>query len=338
MTNWLYYGDNLDVLRQHIPSQYVDLVYLDPPFNSNRAYNVIFARHDVVSSDDQAQIQAFDDTWRWTRTTHDLFKEDTSGGAPPEVADALMAMRTLLGENDAMAYLVNMTPRLVELHRVLKPTGSLYLHCDPTMSHYLKIVLDAIFGAARFRSEIVWKRTSAHSSAKRWGPVHDILLYYTKGPKWTWNPAYLTLPQDTINQWYNNIEAGTGRRFNRADLTAAGVRNGPSGMPWRGIDPSVKGRHWAIPGFVKEIVEGLETQEALDALDAAGRIFWPKRVGGTPMLKRYVEESKGIPAQDVITDIYVNHISAERLGYPTQKPVALLTRILAASSNEGDTI
>jgi adenine specific DNA methylase Mod len=190
MTNRLYYGDNLDVLRQHVSSESVDLVYLDPPFNSNRAYNVLFAQHDVVSSPDQAQIQAFDDTWHWTPVTDEQYAEAISGSVPSRVADALTAMRTLLGENDAMAYLVNMAPRLVELHRVLKSTGSLYLHCDPTMSHYLKMMLDAVFGAAMFRNEIIWKRTGSHGSAKRYGPVHDTLLFYTKSDTYTWNQTY----------------------------------------------------------------------------------------------------------------------------------------------------
>jgi hypothetical protein len=250
----------------------------------------------------------------------------------------LIAFRTLLSTSDMLAYLSMMAPRLIELRRVLKVTGSLYLHCDPTASHYLKLLMDAVFGPTMFRSEIIWKRTSAHSSAKRWGPVHDVILFYSKGDPHTWNPVYLPLPEETADAWYNNIEESTGRRFNRADLTASGTRNGPSGAPWHGIDPTSKGRHWAIPGFLGDLVAGLETQDALDALNDAGRIFWPKRVGGAPMVKRYLDESRGIPAQDVIGDIYVNNISAERLGYPTQKPEALLERILRVSSNEGDLV
>jgi DNA modification methylase len=332
--NVLYYGDNLDVLRHNVKDESVDLVYLDPPFNSNASYNVLFASQDGTRS--AAQIKAFEDTWRWDQAAASSYHQVVEAGGT--VSRVMQAFRTFLGENDVLAYLAMMAPRLVELKRVMKSSASIYLHCDPTASHYLKLLMDAVFGPDNFRSEIIWKRTSAHSSAKRWGPVHDVLLYYVKGPRYTWNPLYLPLPQDTIDQWYNNVEPGTGRRFNRADLTAAGVRKGPSGAPWRGIDPTAKGRQWAIPGFVNEIVEGLETQDALDALDAAGRIFWPKRADGMPMLKRYVEESKGIPAQDVITDIYVNNISAEHLGYPTQKPEALLERIIKASSNEGDVV
>jgi len=159
--NRLFYGDNLDVLRQQVAAASVDLVYLDPPFNSNRNYNVIFRRHDVITDADSAQIHAFDDTWRWTPVTEAQYASYVGGELPNEVADALGAFRTLLGENDALAYLVNMAPRLVELHRALRSTGVLYLHCDPTMSHYLKVILDAVFGAEHFVNEIVWQRAAA---------------------------------------------------------------------------------------------------------------------------------------------------------------------------------
>jgi len=330
----LYYGDNLDVLHQHIADESVDLVYLDPPFKSEQDYNVLFAEHGVRAA---AQIKAFEDTWQWDETAARLCEELIERGG--RVADAMRAFRTLLGESDMMAYLAMMAPRLVELRRVLTPTGSIYLHCDPTASHYLKLLMDAVFGPQHFRNEIIWKRTSAHSSAKRFGPVHDTILFYAKSGTYTWNPAYQPIPQETIDQWYNNVEPGSERRFNRADLTAAGIRSGPSGAPWRGIDPSAKGRHWAIPGFLSDIVAGKTTQEALEALDAAGRVFWPKREGGMPMLKRYLDESPGTPAQDMITDVNpLNNVAAERLGYPTQKPEALLERIIKASSNEGDTV
>jgi hypothetical protein len=240
-----------------------------------------------------------------------------------------------------MAYLLHMAPRLVELRRVLKPTGSLYLHCDPTMSHYLKLLLDAVFGISNFRNEIIWKRSSAHNSAKRYGPVHDVILFYTRSHDYTWNRVPQPLPPETVEQWYNNVETDTGRKFKRDDLTADGIRTGSSGQPWRGINPTDKGRHWAIPGFVGSITVGLSAQQALDALDAAGRIFWPKKAGGMPRVKRYREEAAGIPAQDVITDIRPLHNMAEerrQIGYPTQKPVALLERIIAASSNHGDVV
>jgi hypothetical protein len=201
------------------------------------------------------------------------------------------------------------------------------------------MLMDAVFQPQQFRNEIIWKRTSAHSSAKRFAPVHDTILFYTKTDRYVWNPAHQPLPQETIDAWYNNVEPNTGRRFNRADLTAAGVRSGPSGAAWRGINPTVKGRHWAIPSFVGDFVKDLETQDALDALDAAGRLFWPKRKGGIPMLKRYLDEARGIPALDLITDISpLNNVAAERLGYPTQKPEALLERLIEASSKKGDVV
>jgi hypothetical protein len=251
----------------------------------------------------------------------------------------MQAFRTFLGDSNMLAYLAMMAPRLVELRRVLKPTGSIYLHCDPTASHYLKMMMDAVFGPAMFRNEVIWKRAHAHGSAKRFGPVHDVILFYSKSDQYLWNPAFEPLPQSTIDQWYNNIEPETGRRFNRADLTAAGVRTGSSGAPWRGVDVTARGRHWAIPGFVRHLIGDKDTVAALDGLDAAGRIFWPKRTGGTPMLKRYVDEAAGVAAQDVITDIpHIHNLGAERLGYPTQKPEALLERFIKASSHERDTV
>ena len=169
MTNKLYYGDNLDVLRASVASESVDPVYLDPPFNSNASYNVLFKAPGGAQS--PAQIEAFDDTWHWNESAERAFDEVLTGGHS-DAAIMLKAMRSALGENDMMAYLAMMAVRLIELHRVLKPTGSLYLHCYPTASHYLKILLDSIYGVENFRNEIIWKRTSAHSSAKRFGPVH----------------------------------------------------------------------------------------------------------------------------------------------------------------------
>jgi DNA modification methylase len=296
---------------------------------------VLFAEQDGSRS--AAQIKAFEDTWRWDQAAANAYEEAVENGG--DVSNALQAFRTILGPSNMLAYLAMMAPRLWELHRVLKPTGSLYLHCDPTASHYLKLLLDAVFGPARFRSEIIWKRTSAHSSAKRYGPVHDTILFYTKTDIYTWQRQYQPLPQETIDQWYNNIEPETGRRFNRDNLTAAGVRKGPSGSPWRGIDPTAKGRHWAVPGFVAEVVEGKTTADALDALDEAGRLFWPKSKGGVPMVKRYLEESRGIPAQDVVTHISpLKNKTRERLGYPTQKPEELLRLFVEASTKPGDVV
>jgi DNA modification methylase len=295
-TGVLYCEENLERLSQ-LPDECIDLVYLDPPFFSNRVYEVIWG--------DEAEVRSFEDRW----------------------------------EGGIQHYISWMRDRVAEMHRVLKPSGSLYLHCDPHASHYLKVMLDEVFGAQRFLNEVVWKRSSAHSSAKRFAPVHDTILYYAKGNSHTWNPTFQPVPQETVDAWYNNVEENTGRLFNRADMTAPGVRNGPSGATWRGVNPTAKGRHWAIPGFVGELVKGLGTLEALDALDAAGRLFWPKKRDGSPMLKRYLDESPGVPALDVIVDIGpLNNATAERLGYPTQKPLALLERLIAASSKPGDVV
>ena len=178
MPNTLYYGDNLDILREYIPDESVDLVYLDPPFNSNRNYSVLFK--DESGEESEAQIEAFEDTWHWSETAEETFR-DLVTEAPDEVAKAVTALRDLIGTNQVMAYLVMMSARLVELHRVLKPTGSLYLHCDPTASHYLKIILDAIFGPTRFRNEVIWRRYGAHNDvgqgSKHFGRVHDTLLF-----------------------------------------------------------------------------------------------------------------------------------------------------------------
>lgn len=178
-TNLLWFGDNLEILHDHVADESVDLVYLDPPFNSNRAFNVIFGKHPHDLETVAAQIKAFDDTWFWTPVTDRQYRQYIAGGLPTPVAGALRAFYTLLGENDAMAYLVNMAPRLVELRRVLKPTGSLYLHCDPTMSHYLKLMLDAVFGADNFRNEIIWRRTNARSTGNKFPRVHDTILMYS---------------------------------------------------------------------------------------------------------------------------------------------------------------
>lgn len=175
--NTLYYGDNLRILREYISDESVDMIYLDPPFNSKRTYNVLFK--DESGQDSEAQIAAFDDTWHWSMVAEQTYNELVTQ-APEHVGRMISAMREFIGTNQMMAYLVMMAIRLVELHRVLKPTGSLYLHCDPTASHYLKIVLDTIWGAAKYRDEIIWKRTTAHSNSRGWGNVHDTLLFYTK--------------------------------------------------------------------------------------------------------------------------------------------------------------
>ncbi len=320
--NLLYYGDNLPILRDHVPTATIDLVYLDPPFNSNRSYNVLFKEES--GREGEAQIRAFDDAWHWGPVAEATYQELVAN-APMSVATMISAFRQFIGPNQMLAYLVMMTARLVELHRVLKPTGSLYLHCDPTASHYLKIILDTVFGAQNFVSEIVWKRTSAHSSAKRYGPVHDTLLFYGKSASFTWVPQYEPLNDEYVASHYRSKD-DQGRAYTLSDLTAAGTRKGSSGQPWRGFDPASKGNHWKF------------TLENLERLDSEGRIHFPAR-GGWPRYRRYLEDIKGVNTQDVWTTIDpINAQAAERLGYPTQKPVALLERIIQASSNPGDVV
>lgn len=343
MTNKLYFGDNLHVLREHIAPESVDLVYLDPPFNSNANYNILFKSPEGADSD--AQIEAFEDTWHWNDKAEEAF-DDVMRSGNSDAFELLRAMRAFLGDNDMMAYLAMMAVRLIELHRVLKPTGSLYLHCDPTASHYLKLLLDSSFGATKFVNEVIWKRTSAHSGAKRFGPIHDTLLFYSKTEKRTWNTQYQPYDQSYIDSHFGNIESD-GRRYYTGDLTGPGKRTGESGKPWRGFDPTDKGRHWQPASYLYDKFEELTGNalgdlpfaERLDALDELGLIYWPTKKGGFPRYKQYLDDRSGVPAQSIWTDISpVNSQAKQRLDYPTQKPVALLERIIAASSNEGDVV
>ena len=319
MPNTLYYGDNLDILRQHIPDESVDLVYLDPPFNSNASYNVLF--REKSGEDSPAQIKAFTDTWEWTLETERTFEQDIilHTGTPSAVKDMIAAFRQFIGNNAMMAYLVMMTPRLVELRRVLKPTGSLYLHCDPTASHYLKIVMDTVFWAANFRNEAIWKRQSAHSDARGYGSVHDTVLFYSKSEEYLWNPSFQPYDPAYVQQYYRYKDPD-GRSFMSGDLGTAGLQGGGYEYDWKGIV-----RVWRVP------------VGTMERLDAEGRIFYTRN--GIPRIKRYLNEAKGNPVQDVWTDIEsLRSWHNERLGYPTQKPLALLERIIAASSNEGDVV
>ncbi len=338
--NRLFFGDNLRWLRDTriFPDASVDLVYLDPPFNSNADYNVLFREASGEAS--EAQFHAFTDTWNWADAaqTYAEFVDDCPQTAVVEMMDAL---HDLLRNSPMMAYLAMMAPRLVELHRVLNPTGSLYLHCDPTASHYLRMLLDGIFGQQNFQNEVIWKRTSAHSGSKRWGPVHDVILFYSKGAKFTWNQIFQGYSDEYLESFYRySDEKG---RFRVGDLTGAGTRTGESGRAWRNINPTEAGRHWAVPNKVLLDLFGKESatwtvQKKLDALAKQGLIYWPAK-GRVPGFKRYLEGQAGVPISDVITDI--NPIGAqarERLGYPTQKPQLLLERIIEASSNKGDMV
>ena len=338
-TNKLHFGDNLPIMREHIPNESVDLIYLDPPFNSNATYNVLFRERD--SSESAAQIQAFDDTWHWADRVALEYEEIVTNG-PKRLADMLQAMRQFLGQNDMMAYLTMMAPRMVELHRVLKPTGSIYLHCDPTASHYLKLLMDAVFAPRNFKSEITWKRTASHGGASRWGPIHDTILFYSKANGHTWNGAHSDYDSEYVQQHYRHQDDKG--RYQLVTLTGAGVRTGDSGRPWRGVNPTQSNRHWAVPAsslraaYPDRDTSELTTQQKLDLLDEAGLVYWPPN-GNVPRQKRYLEESPGVKIQDIVNDIRPLSAQAkERLGYPTQKPEALLERIISASSNEGDVV
>lgn len=316
--NALYYGDNLDVLRRHIRDESVDLVYLDPPFNSNANYNVLFAEKDGKQA--AGQMQAFEDTWRWDESAARVFAETVEQGG--RVADVLLAFERFLGTNDMVAYLAMMAPRLVELRRVLKPTGSLYLHCDPTASHYLKLLLDAIFGPDHFRNEIMWKRTSGRKGVSQFGRVHDILLYYGKGDTTTWNPP--TTPQTEENaRGHDLMRDEDGNLCRISDLS--GMGNGPPRVFGGKTIAPPAGRHWGYD------------QDGIDRLWKEGRIFINAK--GQPRLRTLISDLQGVAVTDVWTDIEpINSAAKERLGYPTQKPEALLERIVSASSNPGDVV
>ncbi len=327
MTNRLYYGDNLTVLRESIADESVDLIYLDPPFNSNASYNVLFKAPSGEQS--QAQIEAFDDTWHWNESAERAFDEVLTGNNS-DAAIMLKAMRSALGENDMMAYLAMMAVRLIELHRVLKPTGSIYLHCDSTASHYLKVLMDAVFGNCNYRNEITWKRRVGMSSAvhesNRFGICTDTLFLYSKSDKNVFNPQYNLNDADYqhyIEERFTLVDPD-GRRFQATSLVNPAYR--PNLIyEYKGYKPPPNG--WMI------------TREKMEQWDREGRIYFPKNKDGRLRRKSYADELRGMPVQNLWTDIpELNSQAAERLGYPTQKPVALLERIISASSNEGDVV
>jgi DNA modification methylase len=319
MRNYLYYGDNLDILRRYVKNESVDLVYLDPPFNSNANYNVLFGEHGGTRS--SAQIQAFEDTWQWDDAAARAYEDVLRRGG--RVAIAISAFRQLVGESNMLAYLAMMAPRLVELRRVLKPTGSIYLHCDPTASHYLKLLMDAVFGPEHFRNEVIWQRTNVHNDAKRWSPVADNLLYYGKTDRGTWNKPLVALSAEHVESKYRNTDEG-GRRYTLSDMTSPNPR--PNMMyEWKGFpSPSLGWRY---------------SRETMARLDEEGRIWYPSSTAKRPRLKRYLDEMPGVVVSTIWTDISpINSQAQERLGYPTQKPEALLERIISASSNPGDIV
>ena len=328
-------------------------MYLDPPFKSGQDYNVLFAELDGTRS--KAQMQAFEDTWHWDEEAARSYEEVVEAGG--KTSSVMQAFRTFLGTSDMLAYLSMMAPRLVELHRVLKNTGSIYLHCDPAASHYLKLLLDAVFRPENFRSEIIWRRTGSHNSSKRFGPIHDVILFYAKdASKCYFRRVYRPYTKGHVESYFK-LQDEKGKYWTNA-LTGAGVRHGESGKPWRNYNPTDTGRHWAIPSRITEelgLDEDLSTQEKLDAMDSGGFVDHPEPGSNAlPTYRQYLKDSPGLPAQDLWT--YQPHTGgingvlwgteegidedvrwlvaqgdSERLGYQTQKPEGLLERIIKSS-------
>jgi len=329
----LYFGDNLQVLRSgDFRDESVDLVYLDPPFNSNREYNVLFKERDLTVS--RAQMKAFEDSWHWDAEAQSTFEDLTAPdserrGVPRAVSIIFEALyRALPQRNDLLAYLVMMAPRLIELRRVLKLTGSLYLHCDPTASHYLKLLLDAIFGATNFVSEVIWRRTNARGTTGRWPRLHDVLLAYSRTDSPKFHPVQV--PGDQAKIPHTLITGADGKKYQTYELTAPGqTREGDSGKAWRGFSPDKWGRHWA------------NSQSVMDEWDRQGLIHWPKNTGfpRRRAAEPFIPEQRTVTVGDVWTDIdRLNQTAKERVGYPTQKPVALLERIIVAATDPGDLV
>ncbi len=319
MSNTLFYGDNLSILQQHVLDASVDLIYLDPPFNSNRDYNVLFREQSGRES--PAQIKAFGDTWNWAGAA-EAWADFATLCPVPKVIELMRGFHNTLGENDVMAYLVMMAPRLYHLWRVLKPTGSLYLHCDPTASHYLKLILDGIFGAKNYGNEIIWQRTNAKGNAfTRFAKNHDIIFRYTKSTEAVWHPQYSAHDEGYLEDFYKYTDVETGRRYRLGDLTNPNKNRPNLTYEFLGVT-----RVWRW------------TKERMQLAYEQGLVVQNKP-GGVPAFKRYLDEQEGTPVGDIWSDIRpVQSQSQERLGYPTQKPIALLERIINASSNPGDVV
>jgi DNA modification methylase len=346
--NRLYYGDNLSIMQRSMKSNSVDLIYLDPPFKSEQNYNLIYTT--LTGKPVPEQAEAFCDTWEM-----DAEKERLARNMPILMREHgvedyyvefwrlwIQALRHT--QPHLLAYLIYMVERLLHMKLILRSTGSIYLHCDPTASHYIKVMMDGIFGHANFRNEVIWKRTGAHGRAKRWGPIHDSILFYSAGPNYTWNRTYQQYEENYVADKFTSSDERGG--YQGVTLDGPGKRMGSSGQPWRGLDPTLKGRHWELPpdrALPEDFVHPsgyseMTVQERLDVLDNAKLIYWPKR-GGVPRFKRYLSVSQGNPVQDIILDISpVNSQATKRMGYPTQKPVELLKRIIACSTDEGDVV
>lgn len=353
--NTLFYRDNLEVLRKHFPSGCIDLVYLDPPFNSKADYNLLFKEQSGEQS--VAQIHAFTDFWHWDNVAEHTYLELQED---PKYTSMLQFLHAFLGRNDMMAYLVMMTARLRELHRVLKNSGSLFLHCDSTASHYLKLLLDLIFDFKNFKNEIIWRRTGSHNKINRCAPIHDSILFYSKSDNYKWKYPKRPYMKGHIDEYFIKDEKGYRTNYYGNVLTGSGLRGGFSGKPWRGFDPSAKGRHWAIPKAVIDEIEedltDLNTQQKLDRLFELGYVkIYPDQAW--PIYERYLKDNDGQPLSDIWAfqpytketvfgteegidedTRWLSTKDKERLGYPTQKPVGLLKRIISSCTDKNDIV
>ena len=328
--NRLWYGDNLTIMTDRMKSRSVDLIYLDPPFNSNRRYNLLYSK--VTGLPVPEQEEAFCDAWSLTPEKREMVRNMPVVFRHYGVDERIIKFWTTWidalrdTQPKLLAYLVYMSYRLLAMRPLLRPSGSIWLHCDTTASHYIKIMMDGIFGHENFRAEVIWKRTSSHSDTKQGGKqpgrIHDVLLFYTKTGSWTWNPQYLPYDESYVDRSYRHIEGDSGRRYRLDNLI------GPGGEAKGNPSYDVMGvtRYWR---YSKE-----RMQELIDN----GRVV-QTAPGRVPAYKRYLDEMPGVPLQDIWTDIGpIASNATERLGYPTQKPVALLDRIIRASSNEGDVV
>jgi site-specific DNA-methyltransferase (adenine-specific) len=321
-TNVLYYGDNLEIMRKHIPDESVDLIYLDPPFNSSATYNVLFKEPSGKSS--QAQMSAFEDTWHWGLESEKALQEIAASSiAPAATKEFMSVLPNLVGKRtDMSAYITMMCVRLIELRRVLKDIGSIYLHCDPTASHYLKLLMDTIFGVQNYRNEIIWKRTSSHSDAKRYAKISDSILFYTKTENYIWNKPHGAYAEEYKNTYYCHTD-DKGRQFTYSDI---GKPKGSIGYFYQLLDCAPPPNGWRMP------------EKRAQQWLSEGRIEIPPS-GKTPRYKRYLDELEGPVITNIWDDIPpINSQAKERLGYPTQKPEELLERIIKVSSNVGDIV
>jgi len=318
-TNVLYYGDNLDVLRKHIPDDSIDLIYLDPPFNSNRSYNVLFKESSGAAS--EAQIEAFGDTWHWGDAAQAAYEEVVTG-PQHRVARMLQAMVEGLGHNDVTAYLTMMAIRLVELHKKLKAEGSIYLHCDPTAGSYLRVLMDSVFGPRNLRGHIVWRRFSSHGNVqKTYGRIQDLLLFYSKGERWTWNQPYRPLSTRYVETFFTHTESATGRRYRLQNVLNPNKDRPNLTYEWNG---HVRVWKW--------------TKQRMQQLHDAGLLEYSK-TGLIKGVRQYLDDSQGEKLQDLWDDIRpIGQSDDVDLGYETQKPLALLERIVSASSTPGDVV